>query len=47
MKIDMPSDLLRHLGERRRARQQDHQIRVLDARDPDLLAIDEDNARPS
>ena len=33
--------LLLHLGERRGARQQDHQVRMLDARDPDLLAVDD------
>ena len=33
--------LLLHLGERRRAREQDHQVGVLDARDPDLLAVDD------
>ena len=33
--------LLLHLGERRGARQQDHQVGVLHARDPDLLAVDD------
>ena len=41
MKIDMPSRLLLHLGQRRGARQQDHQVGVLHARDPDLLAVDD------
>ena len=40
-KIDMPSRLLLHLGERRGAREQDHQLRVLQARGPDLLAVDD------
>ena len=33
--------LLLHLGQRRRARQQDHQVGVLHARDPHLLAVDD------
>ena len=33
--------LLLHLGQRRGARQQDHQVGVLHARDPDLLAVDD------
>ena len=33
--------LLLHVGERRRAREQDHQVGVLDARDPHLLAVDD------
>ncbi len=41
MKIDMPSDFFCDLGERRGAREQDHQVRMLDARDPDLLAVDD------
>jgi hypothetical protein len=39
MKMDMPS-LLLHLGQRRGARQQDHEVAVLDAADPHLLAVD-------
>ena len=46
-KIDMPSDFLRHLLERRRAREQHHQIRVLHARDPHLLPVDRRSGRPS
>ncbi len=37
----MPSDFFFTSLERRRAREQDHEIRVLDARDPDLLAVDD------
>ena len=32
--------LLHHVGQRRGARQQDHQVAVLDAADPHLLAVD-------
>ena len=32
--------LLLHIGQWRGARQQDHQVGMLDARDPDLLAVD-------
>jgi hypothetical protein len=32
MKIDMPSLSALHVGQRRGARQQDHQVAVLDAR---------------
>ena len=36
-----PVGLLLHLGERRRAREQQHQIGMLHARDPHLLAVDD------
>ncbi len=39
--IDRPVGLLLHLFERRGARQQQHQVGVLHARDPHLLAVDD------
>ena len=37
----MPSDFFFTSVERRRPREQDHEVRVLDARDPDLLPVDD------
>ena len=39
-KIDMPSDFFLRFVERRGAREQDHQLGVLQARGPHLLAVD-------
>ena len=41
MKSDRPSDLRLTSRQRRRAREQQHQVRVPDAGDPDLLAVDD------